>query len=235
MYDIYRCSWSFCAGLAKIASGLTVTSYVDTDVRGDTDYYYNATARNDLGSKDSNQVSVSTAAQNCGGTSDNHTICDNGSCITVPGTGANECSNPQQCQAAQSPSPQTHTICQSGACVTVQGTGSNQCSSATELTDCPQPAPTCTSFSADPSRLVIPPAAQSTLSWSCSNVRNCSIDQGVGSVSAQGSAQVSPSQTTTYTLTCSGSGDQAGVQATTNVLIRVFEFVGGNLREINPQ
>jgi len=47
-----------------------------------------------------------------------------------------------------------------------------------------------------------------TLSWSIQNAVSASIDQGIGSVSLNvpGSRLVSPTQTTTYTLTASGNG-----------------------------
>lgn len=41
-----------------------------------------------------------------------------------------------------------------------------------------------------------------TLSWTTANVEGCTIDNGVGSVVPSGSVSVSPSNTTTYTLTC---------------------------------
>jgi len=45
-----------------------------------------------------------------------------------------------------------------------------------------------------------------TLRWSVGNATDISIDQGLGSVSANGSRQVFPSQTTTYTLSAKGAG-----------------------------
>ncbi len=293
-YDVYRCKGASCSGLTKVAGGLTGTSYTDTGPSKDTDYYYTVTAVNNLGSKDSNQVFINTAPQNCTG-GGGRNKCVNNSCVFDPadsgpnqcspvgsacttGLGRNKCVNnscvfdptdsgPNQCSPVGSSctgtggrnkcvnnscvfdpadsgpnqcatnadcvaGPQTHTVCQSGACVSVPGGGANQCSVSS---DCPQPAPTCSYFTAAPTRLIVPPPAQSTLSWSCTDVSNCSINQGVGSVSAQGTAQVSPSQTTTYTLTCNGAGGQATVQTSTDIVIRVFQFVGGALKEINPQ
>ena len=61
--------------------------------------------------------------------------------------------------------------------------------------------PNC-AFSGNPSTIVLPQS--STLSWSCSEVNSCSIDQGIGSVAVPiGSREVSPTKTTTYTLSCS--------------------------------
>jgi hypothetical protein len=46
----------------------------------------------------------------------------------------------------------------------------------------------------------------STLSWSVSNATSISIDQGIGSVAANGSRAVSPAGTTVYTLTAANAG-----------------------------
>jgi len=48
----------------------------------------------------------------------------------------------------------------------------------------------------------------STLSWITENATNVTIDQGVGTVSATGTMEVSPSETTTYTLTATNSTGQ---------------------------
>jgi peptidoglycan-associated lipoprotein len=47
-----------------------------------------------------------------------------------------------------------------------------------------------------------------TLRWSVGNSTDISIDQGLGAIAANGSRQVFPSQTTTYTLTAKGGGNQ---------------------------
>lgn len=75
-----------------------------------------------------------------------------------------------------------------------------------------------TSFSAVPTTIT---AGQSTtLSWVVAEGANCSINQGVGSVGLSGDQSVSPTSTTTYTLSCDGenggSGDSAQVSITVN-------------------
>lgn len=58
----------------------------------------------------------------------------------------------------------------------------------------------------------------STLSWTTTNATSAQIDNGVGSVKVpSGSATVNPSETTTYTLTVSGSGGMVTAQATVTV------------------
>lgn len=58
----------------------------------------------------------------------------------------------------------------------------------------------------------------STLRWSVANATNMSIDQGVGAVQANGTRQVNPANSTTYTLTASGAGgmDTRSVTVTVN-------------------
>ena len=88
--------------------------------------------------------------------------------------------------------------------------------------------PSC-NFSASPSRIVRP--SGSTLAWDCLNATSCSIDQGIGSVSAtQGTKSVYPTETRTYTLSCTGPAGERSWPAS----IRVFTFQGGSLKEVRP-
>lgn len=63
------------------------------------------------------------------------------------------------------------------------------------------PAPT-VSMTANPTTINL--GQSSTLSWSSTNATSCSIDQGIGDVSVNGTRLVSPITNTTYTITCSG-------------------------------
>lgn len=58
----------------------------------------------------------------------------------------------------------------------------------------------------------------STLSWIFSNATSCSIDQGIGEVQLGKTLQVSPSVTTTYTMTAIGPGGTRTDQLTVNVI-----------------
>ncbi|HEV1287127.1 MAG TPA: peptidoglycan-associated lipoprotein Pal [Bryobacteraceae bacterium] len=60
-----------------------------------------------------------------------------------------------------------------------------------------------------------------TLRWSVGNSTDISIDQNLGAVAANGTRQVFPSQTTTYTLTAKGGG----AQDTRSVTIEVSSSV----------
>ena len=64
--------------------------------------------------------------------------------------------------------------------------------------------PTINSFTAEPSRIEKGQAA--TLRWAISNATDMTIDQGLGAVQSQGSRQVFPSNTVTYTLIANGPG-----------------------------
>lgn len=75
--------------------------------------------------------------------------------------------------------------------------------------EAPPPAPTTAkptinSFTAEPS--TIARGQSSTLRWSISNATDMTIDQGIGAVQSNGSRQVFPSATTTYTLIVNGPG-----------------------------
>jgi len=60
------------------------------------------------------------------------------------------------------------------------------------------------SFTAEPR--TIERGQSATLRWSIANATEMSLDQGLGPVQANGSRQVFPSATTSYTLTASGNG-----------------------------
>ena len=68
------------------------------------------------------------------------------------------------------------------------------------------PLPT-VSIAADPETIEI--GSASTLTWSSTNADSVTIDQGIGSVDPSGTATVSPTETTTYTITTTGPGGTA--------------------------
>jgi peptidoglycan-associated lipoprotein len=69
----------------------------------------------------------------------------------------------------------------------------------------PPPAkPAIASFAAEPT--TIQRGQSSTLRWEASDATDISINQGVGAVQARGTRQVSPTDTTTYTLSAKGPG-----------------------------
>ena len=70
-------------------------------------------------------------------------------------------------------------------------------------------------FAIDPPRIERGQAA--TLRWSISNATDMSIDQNVGPVQSQGSRQVYPSATTTYTLIANGPNGSDTKTATVEV------------------
>lgn len=79
----------------------------------------------------------------------------------------------------------------------------------TNTTPPPPPSPGASaarinSFTAEPRS--IERGQSATLRWSISNATEMSLDQGLGTVAANGTRQVFPSNTTTYTLTGRGPG-----------------------------
>lgn len=83
-------------------------------------------------------------------------------------------------------------------------------------TEAPKPpAPVINEFSAEPSS--IERGQSSTLKWSVANAEQMSIDNGVGTVQANGSRSVYPNDTTTYTLTASGPGGNTTKSVTVTV------------------
>jgi hypothetical protein len=80
----------------------------------------------------------------------------------------------------------------------------------------PGQTPTIESFDASP--LTIAAGQSSTLTWSVSGASTVSIDHGIGDVALSGSRIVSPTSTTVYTLTASGSNGKS-VIATAEVTV----------------
>jgi peptidoglycan-associated lipoprotein len=79
----------------------------------------------------------------------------------------------------------------------------------------PQP-PRIDTFTAEPAS--VERGQSSTLRWSVANATNMSIDGGIGAVQANGTRQVNPGTSTTYTLTANGAGgmDRRSVTVTVN-------------------
>ena len=79
----------------------------------------------------------------------------------------------------------------------------------------PPKAAAITQFTAEPSSIERGQSAM--LRWSVTDATNVSIDQGIGTVQANGSRRVFPNDSTTYTLTATGEGAPATATATVNV------------------
>ena len=89
--------------------------------------------------------------------------------------------------------------------LTVFGTDDQQVTCEAPVTVTELPAPSCDAFSADPSAIDV--GESTTLSWETTNAVNVSI-AGIGDVDPDGSTSVSPSESTTYTLTAeNATGD----------------------------
>jgi len=82
----------------------------------------------------------------------------------------------------------------------------------------PPPArPSISKFAAEPS--TIQRGQSATLSWSVSNATEISLNQGIGAVQAEGTRQVFPNDSTTYTLTAKGPGGTDSRSATVAVTV----------------
>jgi hypothetical protein len=88
-------------------------------------------------------------------------------------------------------------------------------------------------FNADPG--TIGPGEVATLSWRVEDADSVSINNGIGSVDAEGSTEVSPAVTTTYTLTATG-GDGSVVTADVIVNVAAVEvlYFNGDPNTITP-
>jgi YD repeat-containing protein len=98
--------------------------------------------------------------------------------------------------------------------ITATGPGGTTTANAT-VTVTAAPAPT-VSISAYPES--IQSGASSTLTWSSTDATECSINQGIGTVDPSGSRTVSPTETTTYTITATGAGGTITASAIVTVL-----------------
>lgn len=81
----------------------------------------------------------------------------------------------------------------------------------------PPPKPAIGQFVAEPS--TIQRGQSSTLRWEATNATDISINQGVGAVQARGTRQVSPTDTTTYTLSAKGPGGTDSRTTTVTVTV----------------
>ncbi len=81
----------------------------------------------------------------------------------------------------------------------------------------PPPAPSKPTVSLQASPTSINKGDSTTLSWTSTDATQLTISPDVGAVNAQGSTKVSPSDSTTYTITASGPGGSADSSARVTV------------------
>jgi YVTN family beta-propeller protein len=96
--------------------------------------------------------------------------------------------------------------------IIVSGAGGTISASTTITVNQPQPQ---VSLHAIP--MAILPGESSILCWQTKNVDSTTIDNGIGSVPTSGSIQVSPTATTTYTITAIGLGGTATASTTVEI------------------
>ncbi len=99
--------------------------------------------------------------------------------------------------------------------LTCTGAGGSVTESASVNVTTPTPVPTIT-FTADPASIL--PNGTSTLAWSTSNVTFCvASDAWSGTKATSGTQDVTPSATSTYTLSCGGESGTTTASVTVNV------------------
>lgn len=86
----------------------------------------------------------------------------------------------------------------------------------------PEPAVAITSFAASPGTIDASGAA--TLAWETENATSCAIDNGVGGVDKSGQVEVTPAESTTYTLSCQGADGPALAEAEVKVRVEIASF-----------
>jgi hypothetical protein len=96
-------------------------------------------------------------------------------------------------------------------------TGTLTAQQIVQVTAQPQGAPQIVRFEANP--VTIQPGQNSTLSWSTNNADRVTITPGPGNVQPNGSVVVTPSQTTTYTLSATNSSTGQTVTAPVTVVV----------------
>jgi len=81
------------------------------------------------------------------------------------------------------------------------------------------PAPASPTVSLQASPADITKGGSARLTWSSTNATQLALNPAIGSVSAQGSQQVNPGESTTYTITAIGNGGRAEASARVTVSI----------------
>jgi len=74
----------------------------------------------------------------------------------------------------------------------------------------------------------------STLSWTSTNADTCSIDNGVGAVALNGTATVSPTRDTIYSITATGPGGTANAQFLVKVQLQPEGTFGQRYQDLVP-
>src|SRR5215475_3930586 len=97
------------------------------------------------------------------------------------------------------------TACAAG--LFVAGCGKKTPPATTPPTPAPAPARPTVTLQANPTS--VNKGDASTLSWSSTNATQLTISPEVGAVAPEGSTKVTPSDSTTYTITASGPGGSA--------------------------
>jgi len=99
--------------------------------------------------------------------------------------------------------------------ITIFLTGTPDASIKVEVKKSGTTPPPEVTFTADPATIYV--GQSSTLSWTSTNADTCAIEPGIGSVDLNGSTTVSPTVTTTYSITATGLGGTATASTTVTI------------------
>ena len=214
-------SWLQISGPGVTLASPSAVRTTFTAVAGQT-YAFRLTVRNTDNLSATDTVLVSSASPNgariiqftanpasvqAGQSSTLTWVVDNASAVTITGLGSVD---PRSGSVAVTPAANTtYTLTATGP------TGNVTAQTAIAVTTGTGGTPQILRFEANP--LSIAPGGTSTLSWTTTGASQVSIS-GVGAVNPNGSTDVSPAQTTTYTLTAS-SADGKSVTAPITVTV----------------
>ncbi|MFH0890678.1 MAG: hypothetical protein V1856_01455, partial [Candidatus Liptonbacteria bacterium] len=176
----------------------------------------------------SNQGGCTAVGQSCGGSGTaQYSICESGSCVVKNGTGTSNCSGDANCNHGECREIDTGNY-YTNVCTNIAVPGTSSC--VTSPDNCPS-VERCR-LSASPNRLIIPPPAATTLSYVC-QPGPCSISPVVNGTPGvgHGNLTATPTSTTDYVLSC---GLNNGGRTSATARVRVYNFSGGKLIEINP-
>ncbi|NTW14231.1 MAG: polysaccharide deacetylase family protein [Candidatus Moranbacteria bacterium] len=135
------------------------------------------------------------------------------STLTWSSTDATSCAADWTSSAATSGTTSVSPTATTTYSMTCTGAGGTVTKTATVTVTTPNPVPTLT-LSANPASIVS--GSSSTLTWSATDATSCSAGW-TSSTAISGTASVTPSATTTYSMTCAGAGGTATKTATVTV------------------
>jgi peptidoglycan-associated lipoprotein len=107
--------------------------------------------------------------------------------------------------------------------------------SAPAVTRPPQSPPAAPTVTLQASPPTIQKGENATLTWSSQNATQLTLSPGIGGVSTQGSTQIDPAKSTTYTITATGPGGTAEATARITVSAPIASTPSASLEQLFQQ